>query len=352
MDFPREPEQITSEWVSSALGTDATVGGIEQIGIGVGLLGRLYRVALSGNGVPSSVIVKLPTLDEGARMNVVEPLNFYEKEVRFYQQAAEETPVGTPRAYVADHDAASGDFVLVLEDLSGRRMEDQVAGCKGADAEKAVDAMAGLHAFWWGGRRFETMPWLPFYSDPPYPQVIAGMYKQSWPAALELFGSRLSESYRDYGERFVDLVPWFVEQASRGPFTLCHGDFRLDNVFFGTRDTDPPVTLVDWQICFRGRGAYDLGYFLSQSLATDELRACGPALLDRYEEKLAAGGVEYPAGELKHDYARTIAWCFIYPVVSAGQIEFTNERQRELVVGMLDRAVAAIEETDALALLP
>ena len=38
--------------------------------------------------------------------------------------------------------------------------------------------------------------------------------------------------------------------------------------------------------------------------------------------------------------------------MAAGQIELTNDRMRELLEGMLDRAVAAIDDTRALELLP
>ncbi|GIT00780.1 MAG: hypothetical protein CM1200mP26_24920 [Acidimicrobiales bacterium] len=40
-----------------------------------------------------------------------------------------------------------------------------------------------------------------------------------------------------------------------GPTTLCHGDFRLDNLFFRPGDGGPEVTAIDWQICVRTAGA-------------------------------------------------------------------------------------------------
>src|SRR5439155_10365109 len=107
-----------------------------------------------------SVIVKLPTLDDAARMNVIEPLRFYEKEIRFYENAAADTPIGTPRVHAATFDAETGDFVLVIEDLSDRRIPDQTVGCGPADAECAVDAMADVHARWWQSEKFAQMPWL------------------------------------------------------------------------------------------------------------------------------------------------------------------------------------------------
>lgn len=348
--LPTGPEGLTCEWLSEALGSTVTSVDCEQIGIGVGLLGRLFRVTMGvdGHGA-TTAIAKFPTLDEGARMHIVEPLNFYEKEVRFYQEAAKVTPIPTPTVYFADYDATSGDFVILIEDLGSRRMEDQITGCATDDAATAVDALVDLHATWW---EKDFPAWLPAYSDPPYPQVLAGMYKQAWPAALEVLEGHLSPEIRDFGERYADLLEWFLSELAHKPWTMCHGDFRLDNLFFAASATDPALAVVDWQICFRGRAGYDIAYFVSQSLSAEARRECEQSLKDRYLEGLAARGIDYPAEEFEKDYKRTIAYCYIYPVVSAGQIELANERQRELVLGIHDRAVQAIEDNEALSLLP
>ncbi len=352
MAFPRNPEDLGTDWLSEKVGAPVSTLESEQIGIGVGLLGRLFRLKLSGEGVPSSLVAKFPTLDEGARMNVVEPLRFYEKEVRFYQQDPATIPVATPKLYAAEFDPASGDFVLLLEDLGDRRMEDQISGCTSGDAGTAIDAMVELHASSWMGSRFPDLPWLPSYSDPPFPQVIAGMYKQAWPRALEIVGDHMPGHIREFGERYEGLVQWFMDELTPEPLTICHGDFRLDNLFFGTNPEHAPVTIVDWQICFRGRGGYDLGYFMSQSLTGESRRACEKDVIDRYVEGLAARGCEYPRADLERDYKRTVAYCFIYPIVSTGQIEVTNERHLQLLHGILDRAMEAIDDTGALDVLP
>ena len=153
------PEAVTTEWLSGALGTNVKSFEIEQIGVGVGLLGRLYRISLDCEKGPKSVVAKFPTLDEGARMNVVEPLRFYEKEIAFYNEAAKDVPISTATVYHAEFDSDSRDFCLLLEDLGARRMEDQIAGCPIADAETAVDALAEMHAHWWDSKTFPS--WLP-----------------------------------------------------------------------------------------------------------------------------------------------------------------------------------------------
>jgi hypothetical protein len=346
---PFRPEEITAEWLSDAIGSKVTHFDLEQIGIGVGLLGRLYRVTVRSDGGPSSVVAKFPALDEGARMNVAEPLRFYEKEVRFYQEAADQTPVSTPKVYAAEHDQASGDFVLLLEDLCDRRMEDQITGCHTDDARTALDALISLHSHWWGK---ELPAWLPTYSDPPYPQVIAGMYKNSWPRAQEIFEGHIPAEILEFGERYVDIVPWFMDELGGEPWTYCHGDFRLDNLFFATDASHAPVTVVDWQIGFKGRGGYDVAYFVSQSLTTDTRRECERSIKQSYLEGLEANGIDYDPELLDTDYRRTVAYCFIYPVVASAQFELANERQRDLLLGMADRAVKAIEDTNALDILP
>jgi aminoglycoside/choline kinase family phosphotransferase len=148
------------------------------------------------------------------------------------------------------------------------------------------------------------------------------------------------------------MVPWFCDELARPPRTLLHGDLRLDQLFFAVSSDDAPVTALDWQITGIGRGAYDLAYFLSQSLPTEDRRSGEQQLIERYAERLAAHGVVYPRDELRRDYRLTTAFCFIYPVIVGGRIEMANDRQRELLHTIFNRAAAAIEDHDAMALRP
>jgi aminoglycoside phosphotransferase (APT) family kinase protein len=157
---------------------------------------------------------------------------------------------------------------------------------------------------------------------------------------------------RDFGEQFPALIPWFVTQFARPPHTFLHGDLRLDQLFFAASADDPPVTVLDWQLTSRGRGAYDVGYFLSQSLAVDTRRSCADQLIERYAERLAEHGIHYPRAQLRRDYRLTTAWCFIYPVMAVGRIDVANDRQLELSRTMLQGAATAIEDHDALSLRP
>ena len=242
--------------------------------------------------------------------------------------------------------------MLVLEDLGHLRRADQTVGCSAADAEAVVTAVADHHAHWWQNDRLDSLQWLKPYSAPSFISGVIENYEAAWPTFIDLLGSDMSSAMRDFGERLPSLLPWFTDELTRPPQTFLHGDLRLDQLFFAAGADDPPVTALDWQITGKGRGAYDLGYFLSQSLTADTRRSCEGLLLERYASRLAEHGIDYPSRELLRDYRLTTTMCFAYPVIATGRIEMANERHLELCRTMLDGAVAAIEDHDGLSLRP
>ena len=351
--IPVDPLSITPSWLSEVLGTQVHGCKLEQIGIGVGLLGRLFRVHLdAGPDAPATVVVKLPILDATARTAICEPGDLYLREIRFYQEIGRANPLPPARPYFAAFDESTHDFVLVMEDLVRLRNADQTVGCTAADAETVMDSIARHHAHWWDNDRLASLPWLTSMGEPPMSDVVINNYQAAWPKFLDLLGAEMSPAIRSFGERLAAMMPWFFAEIARPPLTFLHGDLRLDQMFFAVSPDDPPMTVLDWQITGKGRGAYDLAYFLSQSLAPETRRACEDRLLDRYAESLTECGVDYPRDQLRRDYRITTAWCFVYPVLGAGRIEVTNDRHLELLRAMLRRSAAAIEDNDGLSVGP
>ena len=134
MTIPRTVDDLTAQWCSEALGRTIDKVTATPLGVGVGLVGLLYKLELEGPDGTSTVVAKLaaPT-DEGRFVATV--LNMYGREVGFYSELSTRTSIGHPACHYTDHDPASQDTVLLLEDVSVRgRMLDQVAGCSVADA--------------------------------------------------------------------------------------------------------------------------------------------------------------------------------------------------------------------------
>jgi hypothetical protein len=357
--IPRGIDDITAAWLTAALrhggaGDDVVVTDfvVEPIGVGVGVMALLYcvRPTYDGEAGPPTVVLKMASIHEPIRQ-IAKGYRFYEREVGIYNDLAPELSLGTPHCYFARHDPTSDDFVLVLEDLSSMRSCDQVTGCSVADALAVVDALGSFHAQWFANERLLDYAFIERPSDPPYPQYHAQATKADWPVFHERFGSHVPPELNHVGERWYEIGPALMEETANHPWTLAHGDVRLDNIFFGEGAGD--LRIVDWQISYRNSGAFDLAYFLCQSLSVEDRRGHESEILHRYHDTLVANGVSgYDFDELFEDYRRSVLFSFCYPLSAGANADLVNDRVTELVHAMIDRSVAAILDLDALELTP
>lgn len=367
--IPTDADAITADWLTGVLRSSGTIDETvavtdfetEPVGVGIGLVGCLVRLTPTYAGddtlvaqAPEQMIAKFPAPEEGSRF-VALVLGMYRKEVGFYRNLAEQCQLPHARCYHAAHDAESDDFIILMEDLSDGRVVDQIGGCDREDAEAAIDALADFHAGYWNDEALAETDWLGALCDAPFPDAITMSYDQSWAPVQELFGDYLTPEVKDFGDRFTELLPDLVTRLSEGPFTLSHGDYRLDNIFFGAGDPDADrssLKVCDWQLVDRSRGARDLAYFTSQSLIPELRAEIERSLVERYVTRLATRGVDdYPFDVAWHDYRLATAFAFVYPVVAGGSLDHADERATNLTGEMFRRSVRAIVELDALELV-
>jgi hypothetical protein len=340
-------DDLTPDWLRRATGLEVAGAEIEQIGVGIGVSSALYRVRLSGEGCPASVVVKLPALDPAAVFTST-VLRMYIREVRFFEELAPLAPCRVPTFHHGQVDEDTSNFVVVMEDLSSMRVVDQLEGMAAADAERAVDAMAAWHAQWWRQADDLVEKGLTVsLGDPIYPAVLPMVFAEGWEkltAELDMPASIL-----EIGPRYSDAIAPLLADLSQAPTTMLHGDFRADNILF---DDDGAPVLLDFQLIGTGSGAYDLAYFVTQSLAPDVASANEAALYERWCEGLRAAGV--PEADLEGqwlNYRKAALFCLVYPVVASRGMDLSDPRQRQLVECMNTRYARAVEDLDLADLL-
>lgn len=358
---PATVAEITPEWLTAALRESGTISAAsvtalnsEPVGAGVGLLGELARIELTYDrpetGAPASLVAKLPTQDAGGR-GLATFMGFYENEARFYRELAAISPMRAPRAYHVSADAASDRYALLLEDLSGLRGGDQVAGMTVAEARIVLREFARFHAKWWDEVEASGLDWVPGI-DHHRMGVLAMGYSAAVGGFMERFGDRLSSAERSLAEGFGSQFQAVANLTNHGSVTICHGDARMDNIFFGSTDGGAPITLVDWQIIVQAPGTYDVGYMLSQSLDSADRKREEESLLREYHAELVANGVNaYPWERCWEDYRAIVLYCLVYPVFAGGAVEPANERGARLVEVLSERAFAAIRDLHCAELL-
>lgn len=345
--IPTKVEDVTPAWLSEATGLDVETFELDQIGVGIGVSSALYRARLVGPDCPASVVVKLPALDDAAVFTST-MLRMYLREAGFFHELAAQAPIRVPACLHASVDAETSEFVLVLEDFGGLRAVDQVKGMQVADAEQAVDGLAAWHATWWRGADELMAAGLTVgLGDEIYKAVLPTVFAEGW----EKLGTELGipSSVQAVGPRWTAAMPGLLDRLAETPTTMIHGDYRADNLFF---EDDGTVAAVDFQLIGTGRGAYDLAYFITQSLDGPDASQHERPLFDRWVVGLE--GADVPAQDLAtawDDYRAAALFCLVYPVVAWRGMDANDPRQCQLATTMLqrfDRAVAELDLTELL----
>jgi len=348
-NFPTNPGSLTPQWLGEQMRQDIRELTVETFAEGTGVIGQVvrahYKYATSAQATQDgSVIVKFPSPAEENRA-VAAAYDMYAKEVRFYQEVATELPVRTPHCYCAEFDPDEQTFVLVLEDLVGYRIGDQVAGASAADAQVAVRAIARMHAATWGS----DLSHLPSHNNPAQRDGMVAGFGVGWPAVLANMPDLIPPVARDAAPKLPTNVQRLLTDMTSGPQCLVHADMRLDNMFFGA---DGELALIDWQSTCSSCGEQDLAYFITQSLSRDLRRAQGAALIAAYHSELCSAGIEgYSLADCEARFKTSALYLMCYAVVIAGTLDLGNERGKQLGRALLGRCLSSLEDLGAFDLL-
>jgi hypothetical protein len=341
-------EAITTDWLREKLGGD--IGGFATERIGDGHIGVNMRVRLEGHdaGLPDSVVVKLPATDD-ASLSAAKMLRHYEREVGFYREIAPTVDMRTPRCYHGEWEAATNDFVLVLEDMAPARQGDQLTGCTVDQAHDAVRELAKLHGPRWDDPTLHDIDWIE-HSGAGGPEAGAGlamMWEMFFPAFVAGHRSHLADDELAVAEQFGPRLQEWTGSRS-GPLSITHGDYRLDNMLLATPEGGPPVTVVDWQTPAHGTPITDLSYFCSAGLLPDDRRANDRSLVATYAQALADGyGVDLDDDWLWSQYRRDPFSGLVIAVV-ASQIVTLNDRSEAMFGAMASRALRMAIDLESL----
>ncbi len=357
MKIPESPEYLTVDWLTSALREGGTIntasvasfeaGPLAEGGGHYGQIARLHLYYdLNEAGAPESMVAKFssaaPKMRE--RPNTIAA---YEREIRFYQRLAHQTSLPTPTCYYSDINTETGMHILLLEDLGPAGVGSKVAGCSPEQAELAIHQIASFHAAWWEKPLLEELSWLTGVARNP--AALRDSHNLWWTDFMRQAEHRLPDQIKEIGERLGQHRASMLQQPRRtSPRTLCHGDYSLDNLIFGTPDGGAPITVIDWQLTRLGRGIGDVAYFLGESLDPEDRRAIEMELLGAYYQILIDNGVQgYTFGQCLHDYRLSLLDRFGSLISTIAAMPFTKEQLQIHIDIFLPRNSAAILDNNA-----
>ena len=341
--FPTTPTGLTAEVLSEALGAAVTSFTASPVGADRGMLGDLLLVepAYDGPPGPARVVAKFAAQRDGSLASSRRS-GSHQRELRFYDELAACTPVRVPRVDGSWYDADSAEFLVVQEAIDTDPSIDEIRGIDVDHAELVLLEVARLHATWWDQPRLEALDWLPRLDGPTRRHNLTTIARSGWDPLCELLGDALTPAERALGDELPQRVDDDLVQMGQPPSTLIHSDLQADNLLFAPNGTS--VTVVDWQGAGIGPPAWDLAYFLSQSLDVDTRRANERQLLDHYVAEAQRIRPQLETAGLLGGYGE----CMLFGLIVATSLPIISDpgqpRRTALAETMARRAIEALRD--------
>lgn len=333
--------ELSPEWLTRALQTEVRSAMVEPIG--TGQTSSTYRLTIDADGCAQTLVAKLAEGPEDSRLRVA---TAHRNEVGFYRQLASTVRVRVPECRYAAISDDGASFTLLLEDLFPRKPGRQADGCSFAEATEAVKNLGRLHASHWNDPLLKQVDFLV-----PLTEERAAFLADLAGTATDQFVTRYADelnandvlTLRSVAEV---LLAWQMNHPE--PFSLVHGDYRLDNLMLDSAGRD--VVVVDWQTLTAALPGRDLGYFIGTSLPIEQRREEERQLVGTYHGELRAQGVEgYTLDRCSADYRIGLLHGPMITVI--GSMTSTGTRNGpadQMFLSMARRSCAAVRDNNAI----
>ncbi len=362
--IPKRTKRISSEYLNDVLHNsgylkDVNIESIsrEACGIGEGFVSDMARLTITYDkespDLPKTMVVKMPTTFRTALVVALQ-YNLYEKEIRFYNEVAPKSPIRVLGLIYSDFDSEAKRYILILEDCECYKMVDQVKGLDYQQTKKAIISIADFHARWWDAPDLFSFDWM---AKPRDETVMAFIdtFHDSWDLAIksEGFTEFIPEGGLEIGEKIYKQFSWLMNDVPDDNLSIAHFDYRADNMFFDSENSENPVIIIDWGSPLVSRSILDVAYLLGTSIKIELRRKIEKEMLELYLKRLEEKGVKsYEFDMAWYDYLKSLMIYAYLPPLGYTQLDMSDPRAVELGTALNNRLFGAIKENDATSVLP
>ncbi len=323
-----------------------------QVGEGTGMMSEVAALSVTYTGndrrLPSSYIAKFASQVETNRQ-VALSYHLYERETRFFSEIDPQTTVHTPKTY---YSACDGERMLILmDDMRDYAVGSQAEGATRSQTEMALEELARLHAPF--QNKVDTLDWVPSIANSYHADNMLALTTAGFDTMCEKFADVVTASLRHRKDPFLNAIPALQAYMAGPTATLCHGDYRMENLLYGLNADHHPVVVLDWQGPLRAQGINDVALFLTQSARTDVRRAHERDLLSGYLDGLRQNDADCPTFEqVWEDYRWATLYNWVYITVVAGTLDISNDAAYAWISQSLARHSAASDDLNVFELIP
>lgn len=343
-------EQVTPEWLTAVLRRSGALsrGAVTAFDADAdsgnwstsGTLHLRYSPGAAGE-CPPRLFLKMVDADTG------DGEYFGPSEVTYYTRdyvGLADAPL--LRCYDGHFSAAQLRYHLLLEDVSPTHVE-------AADKEPTLsyglalaEALAILHAHWWGAQRLAAAN-APIH-DPDHIRRFVAIAEPGAGHIVEQLAAELEPHWPGAISNLFAHHPqaMIARSSNANGFTLIHGDAGCYNIMV-PRTGDRPLYIIDrqpfdWSLT-TWLGVYDLAYAIVLDWEAEARRQWEMIILRRYHDTLRQRGVhDYTWQQLFDDYRLCVAMgVYIAVEYCRGGI---NERRIPVWLPLLQRSLTACDD--------
>lgn len=201
---------------------------------------------------------------------------------RYFVMAGDAIPA--PKVYYAQASFVTGNLCLITELMDGcvEYTEGVYESFPDWHLQLTLEGMATLHASYWNDTSERLKKVLPIEDNTVH--LFDWLVIFSWSKAA----------------RKILVKSWCLMNENQ---TVLHGDARVGNMMFPKSETEGRFVFIDWQAARKGKGVFDLAYFLILSLTEEHRQNVETKSVEVYFELLRAKGVkDYNRQEMQNDY--------------------------------------------------
>lgn len=162
-------------------------------------------------------------------------------------------------------------------------------GCTLDEARLGIIQAASIHAPTMNDPSLAKAPWLQQVEG--FAEKLVAIYPHAHAAFVQRYEGALEPELMAVCNALARLSQGFFGQTA-SERSVCHGDFRLDNMLFDARGGRDPIAIVDWQTVAFDCPLRDIGYFLGCGIGSSLRRPHEEELLDLYCQEMSRRGVQ------------------------------------------------------------
>jgi hypothetical protein len=342
--LPRSLAEVSAAWFSAALsqrypGTEVATLDRDTVIKGMATKARYllsYSAGGDEHGLPRSMWLK-----SGFEAHSARSAQLYAAEVSFFHDIAPVAGINTPVTYFEAIDPATGNGVLLMEDLTERGVTfgTQTQPITPDVAASLLAIQARYHSFLLRRPGGPALDWLSV-GGAIHSVDVAGEYLHFWPTASAQPRWVHVPPVLDNPDRIRAGLQTMLSMDRNEGRWLVHGDPHLGNLFFDAAGTGG---FLDWQTVMRSSWAFDLAYFLIMSLSVADRRANERDLIREYLARLRAEhGLPPVFRDAWTAYRQHAMWSFLTVLCPV------NRQSEEICQAHAERACAALVDLETL----